>query len=214
MCLQEESDFHLVVELLLWWWVSALLPQLDLQILGFFRLRFQDLLHLLTVVDLRRLVDVTVEPGALAYLSMMIQLAPTVLVIASKSIQHLLHSEVALQLLHRTLEIASYEVTLCLLQHCPPMHLPVVGVLVGLELFSQFLHEILNASHLGCIHPFGDSLPEFVHVAWHIGGSSRMEGALENVLLLRKDALSESEHFVRPQDVEFLPVAHAHHLQG
>mmetsp|Transcript_63968 Transcript_63968/g.149945 ORF Transcript_63968/g.149945 Transcript_63968/m.149945 type:complete len:496 (-) Transcript_63968:1056-2543(-) len=115
MRLQEESDFHFVVELLLWWWVSPLLPQLDLQILGFFRLRFQDLLHLLTVVDLRRLVDVTVETGALAYLSMMIQLAPTVLVIASKSIQHLLHSEVALKLLHRTLEIASYEVTLCFL---------------------------------------------------------------------------------------------------
>ena len=72
-----------------------------------------------------------------------------------------------------------------------------------------------------------------------VKGSSRMEGALENVLLLtiklfwtfldcvpyynvvacwhqledvwlcrravlRKDALSESEHFVRPQDVEFL----------
>mmetsp|Transcript_3843 Transcript_3843/g.8952 ORF Transcript_3843/g.8952 Transcript_3843/m.8952 type:complete len:222 (-) Transcript_3843:2737-3402(-) len=134
--------------------------------------------------------------------------------VASKPVEHLLHSEVSLQLVHGALECTSNVVSLCLLQHGSPMHFPVVGVFVGLELLPQCLDKILDASDPRGIHSVGDALAELHNMPGNICGSSRVKGALANIIFLAENAFAQSHHLITAENVELLSFAHAHHLKS
>mmetsp|Transcript_45658 Transcript_45658/g.108538 ORF Transcript_45658/g.108538 Transcript_45658/m.108538 type:complete len:458 (+) Transcript_45658:873-2246(+) len=201
--LQDEPQLDLVVELLLRWWILALLPQLDLQIFGFARLVGENLLHLLAVVDGVGLVGMAVEAGTGAYLHLLIQQPAAALVKTPETVQDLLHSKVTLQLLHGGVQGALDKEAFSLVQHGVAVHHPVVGVLTHLVVLAQLLDELFDAwllVRIRAVRPLGDGV--------------RMKGALPDIFLLGEDAVPQRHGLISAEDVELLLVLSRHLLQG